>query len=248
MGINVQDIFAQDPELIQRRLAMQEMQQLNPTGSAAGAIGALLGRGLGNVSRGRGFFDIADPALQKVSQLQGLMKQATVDFDPANPAATYDKLSTTLSQAGYVEQAAAAAEQARKIRTQEKELGLRERGVVATERQVTATEEQNRQTMELRRDELNLKLEQEKRLGRYTDAQIAEIRDRINKGNKKIVAGRDQFGGTLFYETDEKSGTVRPITPLGTPAATASAASGLPGNLTPAQIAAELERRRQQGK
>jgi hypothetical protein len=97
MGINVQDVLAQDPELLQRQLYQQEMQRLNPQGDAAGAIGALLGRGLGNVTRGRGFFDVADPALQKVAKIKQLQTAALQDAQ-GDPVKTLEALSKSLMQ------------------------------------------------------------------------------------------------------------------------------------------------------
>jgi hypothetical protein len=76
MGISAKDVLAQDPELLRRELYQREMQQLNPDNTAAGAIGGLLGRGLGNVTRGRGFFASNDNALQGVTRLQGYQQEA----------------------------------------------------------------------------------------------------------------------------------------------------------------------------
>jgi hypothetical protein len=97
MGIDVKDVLAQDPELLQRQLYQQEMQRLNPQGNAAGAIGAVLGRGLGNVTRGRGFFDIADPALQKVAKIKAL-QTAALEQSGGDPVKTLEALSASLIQ------------------------------------------------------------------------------------------------------------------------------------------------------
>ena len=114
MGINAQQILSQDPDLLRRQLAQREMQQLNPQGTAAGAIGALLGRGLGNVTSGRGFFDIADPALKRVSDVQGIM--SSVQFDPANPRQYYTEVANALAAQGYSDLAPLAAAEAAKIK------------------------------------------------------------------------------------------------------------------------------------
>lgn len=75
MGIQVQDVLAQDPEFLRRQMLMKEMQTLNPQGTAAGAIGALLGRGLGNVASGQGFFAVNDPALQRAAKVRSIQSQ-----------------------------------------------------------------------------------------------------------------------------------------------------------------------------
>lgn len=75
MGIQAQDILSQDPEFLRRQMVMREMQALNPQGTAAGAIGALLGRGLGNVASGQGFFSANDPALQRAAKVRSIQTQ-----------------------------------------------------------------------------------------------------------------------------------------------------------------------------
>jgi hypothetical protein len=115
MGVSAQNILQTDPDYLRRQLEQQEMQRLNPSGSAAGAIGAFLGRGLGNVTSGRGFFETADPALKRVSEVQGLMKN--VPFDANNPQQYYKDLATQLSSAGYADLAPLAAAEAAKFTT-----------------------------------------------------------------------------------------------------------------------------------
>jgi hypothetical protein len=76
MGINAQDVIAQDPDMLRKQLYQREMQQLNPSGDVFGTIGALLGRGAANVSQGRGFFDVADPALRRVAKMNEYQQEA----------------------------------------------------------------------------------------------------------------------------------------------------------------------------
>lgn len=142
--MNVQNILQSDPEYIQRQLAQQEMQRLNPQGTAAGAIGAVLGRGLGNVSSGRGFFSIADPALRKVSDVQSIMSE--VQFDPNNPEQYYQTVGTTLQQRGYGELAPLAFQQANKLNEQKLDRELRQKQVGLTERQVIVAEQNAQET------------------------------------------------------------------------------------------------------
>jgi hypothetical protein len=118
MGINVQQLMAQDPETLQRQAYMREMQQLNPSGSAAGAIGAVLGRGIGNVTQGRGFFQTNDAGLQRVAQAQSIYNEVMRDFDPEDPAASLTVLSRRLADAGLAEPAMLAAQEAAKYGAQ----------------------------------------------------------------------------------------------------------------------------------
>jgi hypothetical protein len=113
MGISAQQLMQTDPEFIQRQLQAQEMQRLNPSGSAAGAIGAVLGRGLGNVTQGRGFFEPSNTGLKRVTDVQNIMK--SVQFDPNNPATYYEQIGTALQEAGYADLAPMAFQEARKF-------------------------------------------------------------------------------------------------------------------------------------
>lgn len=114
MGISAQQLLQSDPAYLQRQLAQQEMQRLNPTGGAAGAIGALLGRGVSNLAGGRGFFDVNDAGLRRVADVQRIMSSA--QFDPNNPAAYYESITKALQDAGYGDLAPMAAAEAAKFR------------------------------------------------------------------------------------------------------------------------------------
>jgi hypothetical protein len=124
MGINAQQILQSDPEYLRRQRAIEEMKALNPSGDAAGALGALLGRGIGNISSGRGFFETPDAGLQKVSAVQDIMK--TFQFDPNNPAAYYNQVGQALQEQGYGDMASLAFQEARKFTVQDTELGIKQ--------------------------------------------------------------------------------------------------------------------------
>lgn len=127
MGASAQQILQSDPEYLRRQLQAQEAQRVNPTGSAAGALGALLGRGLSNVSQGKSFFQAPDYGLQRVSGVQSIMQ--SVQFDPNNPAAYYQEVGAALQRAGYSDLAPLAFQEARKISVSDRELQLREKEV-----------------------------------------------------------------------------------------------------------------------
>jgi len=145
MGISAQQILQSDPEYLRRQMAQQEMQRLNPTGSAAGAIGALFGRGIGNIASGRSFMDTGDAGLRRVSEVQSIM--SSVPFDPENPAAYYDGVASALKQSGYgdlavlaLKESATSRETAKKSKLEEKRVGLEEERVSLTKRQVLLEE------------------------------------------------------------------------------------------------------------
>jgi hypothetical protein len=127
MGASAQQILQSDPEYLRRQLQAQEAQRLNPTGSAAGALGALLGRGLSNIQQGKGFFESPDFGLQRVAGVQSIMN--SVQFDPSNPAAYYQEVGTALQQSGFGDLAPLAFQEARKFSVQDRELQLREQEV-----------------------------------------------------------------------------------------------------------------------
>jgi hypothetical protein len=124
MGASAQQILQSDPEYLRRQMQAQEMQRVNPTGSAAGALGALLGRGISNVSQGKGFFQAPDYGLQRVSGVQEIMN--SVQFDPNNPAAYYQQVGAALQQAGFGDLAPLAFQEARKLSIQDTELGIKQ--------------------------------------------------------------------------------------------------------------------------
>jgi hypothetical protein len=127
MGITAQQIMQSDPEQLQRQAYLDQMKALNPDGSAAGALGALLGRGISNVAQGKGFFQTPDYGLQRVSGVQSIMN--SVPFDPTNPAAYYQEVGTQLQQAGFGDIARMAFQEASKSNIQMRELTAREREI-----------------------------------------------------------------------------------------------------------------------
>jgi hypothetical protein len=218
MGINVNDILAQDPQELQRQRYMQQMQQASQV-SPFSQIGFALGRGVGNVSQGRGFFESNDPVLSSVANIRRIIQESTSGFDPKDPASTYETLAANLAQAGFGPQAAQAAAQARQFRMQDRESEMKE------------------ETLDINRQKLQLSIDQEKRLGRYTDAQIRNMEQRVDSGD--IVQGRGPYGETVFYE--KKNGKLRVITPEG--AATTDTGTGS-GKKSQAESASEAYQRR----
>jgi hypothetical protein len=108
------------------------MQRVNPTGGAAGAIGALLGRGLGNVTQGRGFFEPSNPGLKRVTDVQNIMK--SVQFDPNNPASYYQQVGSALLESGYADLAPMAFEEARKFTPKDETIALAPGGTLVNRR------------------------------------------------------------------------------------------------------------------
>lgn len=122
MGINAQQILGSDPEYLARQLGRQEIQQYqnfqNPQLGLAATSGALLGRGIANLFQGRGFFEVADPALRRVSDVNRIISEGLQGVDPTNPTAmanAYGNVAKSLAAAGYAQPAALAAAEASKM-------------------------------------------------------------------------------------------------------------------------------------
>jgi hypothetical protein len=122
MGISAQQMLGSDPEYLQRQLAQQEIQKYqnfqNPQLGFAATSGAMLGRGIANLFSGRGFFDVADPALRRVSDVNRIITEGLSGIDPTDvnaTAAAYGNISKQLAAAGYAQPAILAAQEAAKI-------------------------------------------------------------------------------------------------------------------------------------
>jgi hypothetical protein len=245
MGASAQQILQSDPEYLRRQLAAQEQQRVNPTGSAAGALGALLGRGLSNVSQGKGFFQAPDFGLQRVAGVQGIMR--SVQFDPNNPAEYYNQVGRALQEAGYADLAPMAFTEARKLQVQERTLSTQEEDVKlrrqAAERKVSSEQTTTKGIRVFRRGDGPLQVEEDgkdvpydpEKHGRFETASDrisnkgVQIRDIPGPGGIGVI-GREVYdsntGATIRREYfGQQPGTA--------PAATTPAATGATWNYVP---------------
>lgn len=204
MGLDAQQMLQNDPDYLARQLARKEIQQYqnfqNPQIGLASTSGALLGRGIANLFGGRGFFDVSDPALRKVSEIQSLYNEAMQSFDPNNPSQSYAELATTLAQRGYGREAALAAAEANKYRRETAAEGRAERAIQVQEGQLDVAKtraEGEAETRAAQLKKIEAELEREKRLGKLTDAQIEQIYaniDRQDEDKYNIQVSKDPLG------------------------------------------------------
>lgn len=109
-----------DPALVlQQALANREKQYSgisNPQQQLAARLGGLLGGGISNLANDRGFFDVNDPLLNKVTKIQGIYNQVASQIDPAsNPEQFYSALQKAYAQDPELgQQALMAAQEAQK--------------------------------------------------------------------------------------------------------------------------------------
>ena len=122
---NQQTMLGADPELYRQQLIQQEQQRIAalPAQNQLGAqLGTLLGRGLVNVAQDRGFFEVTNPVLQKLTSIQGIYNQAMQAADPNDPLSFYKELQTRFAEAGLGQQSMMAAQELRRVQAEEVKL------------------------------------------------------------------------------------------------------------------------------
>jgi hypothetical protein len=115
---NQSQMLGADPELYRQQLIQQEQQRIAsmPQQNQLGAtIGGLLGRGIGNVANDRGFFEVTNPVLQKLTQIQSIYSTSMKESDPNDPLSFYTSLQKNFADAGLGQQALMAATEAKKF-------------------------------------------------------------------------------------------------------------------------------------
>lgn len=115
---NQSQMLGADPELYRQQLLQQEQQriaampQMNQLGAT---VGGLLGRGITNVAQDRGFFDVTNPVLQKLTKIQDIYSTSLQQSDPEDPLSFYKSLQKNFSNAGLGQQAMMAQVEAKKF-------------------------------------------------------------------------------------------------------------------------------------
>lgn len=115
---NQQTMLGADPELYRQQLIQAEQQRIAalPAQNQLGAqLGTLLGRGLVNVAQDRGFFEVTNPVLQKLTTIQNVYNTAMQSADPNDPLSFYKELQTRFAEAGLGQQAMMATQELRRV-------------------------------------------------------------------------------------------------------------------------------------
>lgn len=125
MGQNVnyllggqQQLLGADPEVYRQQLVQREQQRISalpPQQGLASALGGLLGRGVANVANDRGFFEVTDPVLQKLTKIQSVYDSAIQESDPNDPLSFYKNLQTKFAGEGLGQQAMMAQIEGKKF-------------------------------------------------------------------------------------------------------------------------------------
>jgi hypothetical protein len=116
---NYQTMLGADPEMYRQQLIQQEQARIGalPAQSQLGAtLGSLLGRGVVNVAQDRGFFEVTNPVLQKLTSIQNVYNTAMQNSDPNDPLSFFKNLETGFKEApGLGVQALMANQERRRV-------------------------------------------------------------------------------------------------------------------------------------
>lgn len=114
-------LLGADPELYRQQLLQQEQARIAAMpaqNQLAATLGGLLGRGVSNVAQDRGFFEVTNPVLQKLTSIQSVYNRAMQESDPNDPLSFYKNLQTGFANAGLGQQALMATQELRKVEEQ----------------------------------------------------------------------------------------------------------------------------------
>lgn len=113
-----QNLLGADPEVYRQQLIQREQQRIAampPQQGLASALGGLLGRGVANVVNDRGFFEVTDPVLQKLTTIQNVYDTAIKQSDPNDPLSFYTNLQKNFAAQGLGQQALMAQIEGKKF-------------------------------------------------------------------------------------------------------------------------------------
>lgn len=114
-------LLGADPEVYRQQLLQQEQARIGAMpaqNQLAATLGGLLGRGVSNVAQDRGFFEVTNPVLQKLTSIQSVYNRAMEESDPNDPLSFYKNLQTGFANAGLGQQALMATQELRKVEEQ----------------------------------------------------------------------------------------------------------------------------------
>jgi len=236
---NQQALLGADPELYRQQLIQQEQARINalPAQNQLGAqLGSLLGRGLVNVAQNRGFFEVTNPVLQKLTSVQNVYNTAMQNSDPNDPLSFYRNLQTGFAEAGLGQQALMAtqelrrveaeAEKARgeKLRTQVLETELYTKNPQLLDEQIAKArdagddrlanrlaEQRNQIQINIDRNRQKEDLDMAVRRSNIAvnEAQIEKIKKDVDTGKVTVQTVPDGFGGATVIVLDREGKKVQ---------------------------------------
>lgn len=207
LGIN------SDPSLVLQQALMNREKQFtsisNPQQQLAARLGSMLGGGITNLVNDRGFFEVNDPLLNKVTKIQGIYSDVASKIDPAaNPEQFYKALQQAYSQDPELgQQALMAAQEAQKAKTagldlESKQLDLYKKNPDSILKDITKLRDLGRDDEAAALERLNTRLQDEIKLDkRKAEAGIA--RDVASAEQSRALAAK--YGQGEFTYRDERN-------------------------------------------
>jgi hypothetical protein len=207
-----------DPALVLQQALQRREQQFasiaNPQQQLAARLGGLLGGGAVNLAQGRGFFDVNDPLLARVTQIQGVYNDVASRIDPASdPTKFYSELQKAYSEAGLGREALAAANEAQKAKAagmdfQIKETALFEKNPELLAGRITAALESGNEAEANRLANLNARLTEDREL-KLEKAKTDIAKDKAYIAYQKSLSDQGKFSVQPVNKDNPLLGFVR---------------------------------------
>lgn len=223
--------YGVDPDYLRSQILQQREKQFaaiqNPFQQAAARLGTILGGGIANLAQDRGFFEVNDPLLNKVTQIQGIYNQVASQVDPAtDPARFFSELQKAYSDAGMGQQALLAAQEAQKAKGSALDLQIKETTALEknpeliTGRIEDALKSGN-EAEAMRLANLKTRLDQDreltlegKRVGILKDKAYINYQNSLAEGGKYSIQPVNKDDPTQgFYRVNQKTGDIT-VVPL----------------------------------
>jgi len=251
---NTQALLGADPELYRQQLIQAEQQRIAalPAQNQLGAqLGTLLGHGLVNVAQDRGFFEVTNPVLQRLTTIQNVYNTAMQSADPNDPLSFYKELQTRFAEAGLGQQALMATQELRrveseadkargeKLRNQALETEVYTKNPTLLDEQIakarSAGNDQLANRLAEQRGQIQLNIDRTRQKEdldmllkqsniKVNEAQIAKIKADVDAGKVTVQTIPDGFGGGTVIVIDKKGDKVNEFKVGGLPTGGAPAA------------------------
>lgn len=227
-------LLGADPEVYRQQLIQREQQRISampPQQGLASALGGLFGRGISNVANDRGFFEVTDPVLQKLTTIQGVYDSALKNSDPNDPMSFYTNLQKKFADAGLGQQAMMAQFEGKKfedmnLKSEQLKTQVYKDNPQLLDAQIAKARDAgddalaNRLAEQRGQIQVKLDLDRQKEIAgialtyAQTDAQRAQAKklaSDVQNGKVHVTTVPDQFGGATIIVTDEKGNKINEI-------------------------------------
>lgn len=244
---NQQTMLGADPEQYRQQLVQAEqarIQALPPQQALAAQLGTLFGRGLGNVATGQNFFEVTNPVLRKLTDIQNIYNTAMQAADPNDPLSFYKELQTRFADAGLGQQSMMAAQELRRFQSEDLKTKALETEIYTKNPQLLDEQiakardagndklanrlaEQRGQIqidIDARRQKDALDLAVKQSNIKVNEAQIEKLKKDIDTGKITVQTVPDGFGGATVIVLDREGKKIEEYKVGGLPATGAPAA------------------------